>query len=66
MVYATCSLEREEGEEIAAKAKALGLVILPVMENELPASLKPDSNGTVRILPEPGIDGFFVARFVKS
>jgi 16S rRNA (cytosine967-C5)-methyltransferase len=66
MVYATCSLEREEGEEIAAKATALGLEILPVTENELPASLKPDSNGTVRILPEPGIDGFFVARFVKS
>ncbi len=66
MVYATCSLEREEGEDVAAKAKALRLEIVPVSQSELPAALKPAADGTVRVLPEPGIDGFFVARFVKA
>ncbi len=66
MIYATCSLEREEGEDIAAKAKGLGLQILPVAQSELPAALKPDAGGTVRILPEPGLDGFYIARFIKD
>ena len=66
LVYATCSLEREEGEMIADAAKPLGLHIQPVEDSELPAPFKPQSSGTVRILPEPGIDGFFVARLVKA
>ncbi len=64
--YATCSLEREEGEMIAASASAHGLEVQPVTADELPGKFKPDAKGTVRILPEPGIDGFFVARFVKA
>ncbi|CAM3127466.1 16S rRNA (Cytosine967-C5)-methyltransferase [Sphingomonas antarctica] len=61
LVYATCSLEREEGEAIAAAAP------LPVdsISEPLPdwAGRTPES--WLRILPRPGIDGFFIARFVR-
>ncbi|MBM0170803.1 RsmB/NOP family class I SAM-dependent RNA methyltransferase [Altererythrobacter sp. C41] len=65
LVYATCSLEREEGEEQLDKA---GLESLPIRAEELPAGLSPSSEGWVRtdpgMLPEAGgLDGFFIARF---
>ena len=61
LVYATCSLERDEGEALAAAAP------LPVdtIGEALSDWAKPASGGGLRILPRPGIDGFFVARFVK-
>jgi 16S rRNA (cytosine967-C5)-methyltransferase len=66
MIYATCSLERAEGEAIASNADAVGLSILPITQDELPPQFKPDTQGTVRILPEPGIDGFYVARLARA
>jgi len=62
LVYATCSLEAAEGEDVIA---AGGFAIDPVREDELPAGLKPDRQGQVRILPAPGLDGFFVARLKR-
>ncbi|MFM9977049.1 MAG: RsmB/NOP family class I SAM-dependent RNA methyltransferase [Sphingomonadaceae bacterium] len=59
LIYATCSLEAEEGEDIIA---ASGFARDPVLEAELPAEFRPDPIGQVRILPSPGLDGFFVAR----
>jgi 16S rRNA (cytosine967-C5)-methyltransferase len=64
-VYAVCSLEREEGEEQAAKVP-LGTV--PVLPSELPPGLSITQQGWVRtdpgMLPEAGgLDGFFIARF---
>jgi 16S rRNA (cytosine967-C5)-methyltransferase len=69
LVYATCSLERAEGEE---QIKAfLGTnskwQIDPVLPDELPQGVSPDAMGCVRTLPGMladvgGLDGFFVAR----
>ena len=65
LVYAVCSLERQEGEDIAA---ACPLTPVPVKANELPAGLSPTPEGWVRTDPgmlaeDGGLDGFFVARF---
>ena len=64
LVYATCSLEREEGEKQLGK---VGLDLLPITAEELPAGLSPAPEGWVRtdpgMLPEAGgLDGFFIAR----
>ena len=65
LVYAVCSLEREEGDEQAAK---VGLELLPIASAELPAGLQPTSEGWLRTDPgllaeHGGLDGFFVARW---
>jgi 16S rRNA (cytosine967-C5)-methyltransferase len=66
-----CSLEAEEGEEQAAWIDAeLGLVPKLVTPAELPAGLAPTSEGWLRTHPgmladQGGLDGFFVARWVK-
>ncbi len=65
LVYATCSLEREEGEDIVA---ACTLTPDPIRADELPAGLQPTGDGWLRtdpgMLPEEGgLDGFFIARF---
>ena len=59
LIYATCSLEPEEGEKIVA---ASNLVIDPVASEELPAGVLPAPEGWVRVLPVPSRDGFFIAR----
>jgi 16S rRNA (cytosine967-C5)-methyltransferase len=76
IVYETCSLEPEEGEEHVAPTLArLPVDLQPVTADELPglaSALRPD--GTVRTLPfqlamDPprlsGLDGFFVMRLKK-
>lgn len=71
LVYAVCSLEAEEGEEQAAWIDAeLGLTRAPIAPEELPAGLAPTSEGWLRTHPgmlaeQGGLDGFFVARWVK-
>ena len=62
LIYATCSLEREEGEGIIESS---GFTVDPIASLELPAGLLPDEKGQVRILPKPGLDGFFVARLKR-
>jgi 16S rRNA (cytosine967-C5)-methyltransferase len=63
LIYATCSLEREEGEGVIEKG---GFAVDPISADELPAGLLPDATGQVRILPRPGLDGFFVARLKRG
>jgi 16S rRNA (cytosine967-C5)-methyltransferase len=73
LVYCTCSLEPEEGEnQIAAfRMRTPGASRLPVTAAELPGladALTPE--GDVRTRPdmwenEGGLDGFFIARLVK-
>jgi 16S rRNA (cytosine967-C5)-methyltransferase len=63
LIYATCSLEREEGEGII---EASGFAVDPITADELPAGLLPDATGQARILPRPGLDGFFVARLKQG
>lgn len=68
LIYAVCSLEREEGEDIASTCN------LPpdtVTAEELPAGLEPMAEGWVRTDPgmvnaDGGLDGFFIARWQKS
>jgi 16S rRNA (cytosine967-C5)-methyltransferase len=65
LVYAVCSLEREEGEEQAAR---LALATDPISAEELPAGLSPTPEGWLRTDPgmlaeHRGLDGFFVGRF---
>jgi 16S rRNA (cytosine967-C5)-methyltransferase len=73
LVYATCSLEREEGEEQVETFLAANpdFTIDPVRADELPAGIAPDASGWVRILPgalaeQGGCDGFFIARFARA
>jgi 16S rRNA (cytosine967-C5)-methyltransferase len=68
LVYATCSLEREEGE---LQALRVTLAPDPVVAEELPQGLEPDAQGWVRTDPamlaaEGGIDGFFIARWRRD
>ena len=65
LVYAVCSLERKEGEDIVA---ACTLTPDPIRTDELPAGLQPTTDGWLRtdpgMLPDAGgLDGFFIARF---
>ena len=67
LVYAVCSLEREEGE---AQAVDVQLDRDPINADELPAGLQPTSEGWLRTDPgmlakHGGMDGFFIARWRK-
>ena len=72
LVYATCSLQFEEGEQIAASILADERVALtsdPVTSEEAGAfAAAVTSTGALRLRPDMfaeigGVDGFFVARF---
>ena len=63
LVFATCSLESEEGEAMVASSDA---VIDPIAASELPPGISLNTAGTLRILPKPGLDGFFIARLRKA
>lgn len=73
LVYCTCSLQREEGEDRIARLLAdhAPVRIDPIQASEiggLQAAVRAD--GTVRILPchladEGGIDGFYMARLLR-
>ncbi|RVU07015.1 methyltransferase domain-containing protein [Novosphingobium umbonatum] len=67
LVYAVCSLEREEGEDQAAQ---VALTPDPIRAEELPQGLTPTPEGWLRSDPanlaeHGGLDGFFVARWKK-
>ncbi|PNU06527.1 RsmB/NOP family class I SAM-dependent RNA methyltransferase [Novosphingobium guangzhouense] len=68
LVYAVCSLEQEEGEDRAAEVE--GLTLAPITADELPEGLAPTGEGWLRTDPgmlaeAGGLDGFFIARWVK-
>ena len=68
LVFATCSIEREEGE---AQAERVTLAPQPIREDELPASVSPTERGFLRTDPgmlaeAGGMDGFFVGRWRAS
>ncbi len=69
LVYATCSLERAEGEDRIADFLAghPRWTIEAARAEELPDGITPDDSGFVRTLPNlltdaGGLDGFFIAR----
>jgi 16S rRNA (cytosine967-C5)-methyltransferase len=72
LIYAVCSLEPQEGEEVIAAFVAAhpGFEIDPPKPDELPDFATPSPDGWVRILPglledQGGLDGFFMARLVR-
>lgn len=65
LVYAVCSLEREEGE---GQTLFLPLSPDPILAAECPAGLEPSAQGWLRTDPgmlaeAGGMDGFFIARW---
>lgn len=73
LIYATCSLERVEGEERIAEFLAAhpSFGIEPPAPHELPPGIVPDARGCVRTLPgvledAGGVAGFFVARIRRG
>nr|WP_047169258.1 RsmB/NOP family class I SAM-dependent RNA methyltransferase [Sphingomonas sp. Y57] len=73
LVYAVCSLEADEGEQIAKAfaARHPDWRIDPVAADELPHGFTPDKVGRVRVRPgtladRGGADGFFIARFRRG
>jgi 16S rRNA (cytosine967-C5)-methyltransferase len=63
LIFATCSLEPDEGENVA---QAADLKRFPVETQELPVGLIAAPEGWVRIQPRHNMDGFFIARFTTS
>lgn len=73
LIYATCSLERAEGEDQVAAflSERSDFVIEPPQPGELPAGIAPTDAGHVRTLPgmladAGGLDGFFIARLRRA
>ncbi len=66
VVYAVCSVLREEAEEVVASAEGLGLVPEPFGVDVIAAAFAPDAT-SFRLLPHVhGTDGYFVACFRKA
>ena len=64
LIYAVCSLEREEGEGVV---QSCDLTLDPIDPASLPAGLTPAPQGWLRtdpgmLLDHAGLDGFFIAR----
>jgi 16S rRNA (cytosine967-C5)-methyltransferase len=73
LVLATCSLEAVEGEAQAESflARHPEYSTSPATADELPDGIIPNAQGHVRTMPpmlaeQGGLDGFFVARFVRA
>ncbi len=73
IVYATCSLEKAEGEEQAARFLARHPDFIPAIPaaDALPAGMEATEEGWLRTLPgtlddHGGTDGFFIARLVRT
>ncbi len=73
LVYATCSLEPQEGEaQIEAfLSNRPDFAIAAIDGNDLPEQVAPTTAGFVRTLPgmiaeKGGLDGFFIAKLMRS
>ncbi len=73
IIYAVCSLEPEEGEDVvrAFLGRNSSFRTVPPAPGELPDFAAPSEDGWVRLLPglladQGGLDGFFIARLVAT
>ena len=73
LVFATCSLEPHEGEAQAEAflARHPEYATQAATADELPAGIEANAQGHIRTMPpmlaeQGGLDGFFVARFVRA
>jgi 16S rRNA (cytosine967-C5)-methyltransferase len=66
VVYAVCSVLREEAEDVIATAGSMGLAPAP-FDAPIAAKIAGEGATTFRLLPhEHGTDGYFVASFVRT
>ena len=66
MIYSTCSILKEENEEILKKAlPGSGCEIVPIEANDLPV-LPSTINGVITVMPTNEYEGFFVAKIIKT
>lgn len=66
LVYAVCSVLREEAEEVVAGAAEMGLTPAP-FDAAIASQVASPGATSFRLLPhEHGTDGYFVASFVKT
>jgi 16S rRNA (cytosine967-C5)-methyltransferase len=66
LIYCTCSLEAEEGENHLSKLPA-NLSVSPLTPNEF--AVRPDwldAHGCLRTMPHQGLDGFFAMRLLRT
>lgn len=73
IIYATCSMEREEGEDQVERFLAArpDFALVPATMDQLPEGIAPAEQGWLRTLPDTlagqgGTDGFFIARLVRQ
>jgi 16S rRNA (cytosine967-C5)-methyltransferase len=66
LIYATCSLERAEGELQIAAAEAAGLVHDGFDRAWQCGAIGTDPAGWIRVLPGHAADGFFIAGFRQN
>ena len=73
IIYATCSLEKAEGEDqIGSFLRAHSdFRLAPPVQAELPEGIEPSAEGWLRTLPvtladKGGTDGFFIARLARD
>lgn len=71
LVYATCSIEPQEGEAQAMAFLERHSEFAIVPATDLPIGISPDEHGFIRTLPPMladagGLDGFFVAHFIRA
>lgn len=67
MVYSTCSILKEENEQVVQTALDAGMKLVPIDEAWVEAlpQLKSEIKGTLTICPTKLYEGFFVARLKK-
>jgi 16S rRNA (cytosine967-C5)-methyltransferase len=66
LIYATCSLEKAEGEDQIAAAQSAGLVHDRFDAEWQCGGIVTDPGGWIRVLPGGGADGFFIAGFTTG
>jgi 16S rRNA (cytosine967-C5)-methyltransferase len=73
LVYASCSLQPEEGPEVIAQGLAVGLPLerRPLTPKEVGLAVEITAEGDVRTLPchlpeQGGLDGFFITRLARA
>lgn len=67
VVYAVCSVLREESEDVIASAASAGLEPAPFEAGSVAARIAGEGATSFRLLPhEHGTDGYFVASFVRT
>ena len=63
VIYCTCSLQKEEGENIISQVENL-FDVIPITDSRFDMYLTPE--GFIRTFPNQNKDGFFIAKLQKK